>query len=162
MHSLNLYVHIHTYAQSLELYIYASREKEMSRNIIRLTRFIRINIKKPNAFKVNSFVRPISAFSSLLKNENKSFFSIQETSAVNPTIAANQEKQQLTYEQLSNQTLESLAEQFDELGDQQELDPKIYDVAFSNGVLTVKFGPKIGKHLSFLFKKKKNILGILN
>ena len=70
-------------------------------------------------------------------DEKKSYFSIQDTSN-------NVNSSQLIYEQISNQTLESLAEQFDELGDQHMESNDDYDVSFSNGVLTVKFGLNIG------------------
>jgi frataxin len=73
-------------------------------------------------------------------DEKKSYFSIQDTSN-------NVNSSQLIYEQISNQTLESLAEQFDELGDEHMESNNDYDVSFSNGVLTIKFGANIGTYV---------------
>ncbi|XP_069481871.1 frataxin, mitochondrial isoform X2 [Ambystoma mexicanum] len=50
------------------------------------------------------------------------------------------------YERLAEQTLDSLAEFFDELAD-QPFTPDDYDVTFGSGVLTVKLGGDMGTYV---------------
>ncbi|XP_029468790.1 frataxin, mitochondrial [Rhinatrema bivittatum] len=51
-----------------------------------------------------------------------------------------------TYERLAEETLDSLAEFFEDLAD-QPYTPNDYDVAFGNGVLTVKLGREMGTYV---------------
>ncbi|XP_030049704.1 frataxin, mitochondrial isoform X1 [Microcaecilia unicolor] len=51
-----------------------------------------------------------------------------------------------TYERLAEETLDSLAEFFEDLADQPYM-PDDYDVAFGNGVLTVKLGRELGTYV---------------
>ena len=50
------------------------------------------------------------------------------------------------YEKVADETLESLTEQFDFIGEEIEDDniSDYYDVTYSSGVLTVKLGPSVG------------------
>lgn len=111
----------------------------MSRLIRRLpSLFKTYNLKALASYKYSS--------NSANDNNNKSFFVVQDQSKLNNT---NSLKNELIYEKISNETLESLAEQFDELGENElsEEDAKHYDVSYSNGVLTVKFPPTIGTYV---------------
>ena len=77
-------------------------------------------------------------------NDTQSPFSIQHQS---PIIKTNEISLNV-YEKASNETLESLSEKFDQIGeDLSEELSKNYDVSFNNGVLTVKFGPSIGTYV---------------
>ncbi|KAG8455227.1 hypothetical protein GDO86_001427 [Hymenochirus boettgeri] len=51
-----------------------------------------------------------------------------------------------TYEKLAEETLDSLAEFFEDLAD-QPFTPEDYDVSFGNGVLTVKLGGDLGTYV---------------
>nr|XP_033780765.1 frataxin, mitochondrial isoform X2 [Geotrypetes seraphini] len=51
-----------------------------------------------------------------------------------------------TYERLAEETLDSLAEFFEDLAD-QPYTPDDYDVVFGNGVLTVKLGGEMGTYV---------------
>ncbi|KAM4808815.1 frataxin, mitochondrial [Rhinophrynus dorsalis] len=51
-----------------------------------------------------------------------------------------------TYEKLAEDTLDSLAEFFEDLAD-QPFTPEDYDVSFGNGVLTVKLGGDMGTYV---------------
>lgn len=120
----------------------------MSRLIFRYASFLNRHLKPLS----NSFLYKIKTnqrLSSLnYSNDNKSFFSIQEQSKSNQT-SNNANKAELIYEKVANETLESLAEKFDEIGE-TELDDaqsKDYDVSYSSGVLTVKFPPSIGTYV---------------
>ncbi|XP_026559560.1 frataxin, mitochondrial [Pseudonaja textilis] len=50
------------------------------------------------------------------------------------------------YEKLAEETLESLTDFFEDLGD-KPFTPKDYDVSFGNGVLTVKLGGNMGTYV---------------
>lgn len=75
---------------------------------------------------------------------NKSHFKIQDQVKEN-----NDSKAEIIYEKLSNETLEYLAEKFDEIGESElnDEESKYYDVSYSSGVLTVKFSPTIGTYV---------------
>lgn len=80
--------------------------------------------------------------------DNKSFFAIQEAGT---TAAADSEVDVVfksLYDKLSNNTLEDLTERFDEIGEQlDDAQSHEFDVTYSSGVLTVKFGPSIGTYV---------------
>lgn len=82
------------------------------------------------------------------EDKKKSFFSIQDQTTMAPSDQEVSAETKNFYEKLSNKTLEDLTERFDEIG--EELDEEIshyYDVAYSSGVLTIKFGPSIGTYV---------------
>lgn len=101
-------------------------------------------------------VQKITTSPSLFSDEKKSFFSIQDqpqSSSVDTEISPDYKN---LYEKRANDTLENLTERFDEIG--EELDDAMsdtYDVAYSSGVLTVKFGPQIGTYV--LNKQSPNL-----
>ncbi len=81
-------------------------------------------------------------------SQTKSFFSIQDQSTQAPGDTEVTSAQKNLYEKSANKTLEDLTEKFDQIG--EELNDEIshyYDVAYSSGVLTVKFGPGIGTYV---------------
>ncbi|XP_078070154.1 frataxin, mitochondrial [Mustelus asterias] len=51
-----------------------------------------------------------------------------------------------TYEKLAEETLDLLADFFEDLGDQPFV-PKDYDVSFANGVITINMGEKLGTYV---------------
>lgn len=84
----------------------------------------------------------------LEEKDNKSFFAIQENTQTAPVHSEVDVEFKNLYDKLSNNTLEDLSERFDELGEGlSEAQAHEYDVAFSSGVLTVKFGPGIGTYV---------------
>ncbi|KAM3940186.1 frataxin, mitochondrial [Leptodactylus fuscus] len=62
------------------------------------------------------------------------------------TLTSSSTLDETTYERLAADTLYSLAEFFEDLGD-QTFTPNDYDVSFGNGVLTVKVGGNIGTYV---------------
>jgi frataxin len=76
----------------------------------------------------------------------KSYFTIQETSKMNNQDGTTSVEFKNNYEKVADETLESLTEKFDFIGEEIE-DNNVsdyYDVTYSSGVLTVKLGPSIG------------------
>ncbi|XP_069481870.1 frataxin, mitochondrial isoform X1 [Ambystoma mexicanum] len=62
------------------------------------------------------------------------------------TLSTTGSLDETAYERLAEQTLDSLAEFFDELAD-QPFTPDDYDVTFGSGVLTVKLGGDMGTYV---------------
>ena len=93
-------------------------------------------------------LQPISTFKHLQADDKKSFFSIQDQSTQAPDDTQVTPAYRNLYEKSANKTLEDLTEKFDQIG--EELENEVshhYDVAYSSGVLTIKFGPGIGTYV---------------
>ena len=76
----------------------------------------------------------------------KSYFTVQETSTMSNQDGVISAEFKNNYEKVADETLESLTEQFDFIGEEIEDDniSDYYDVTYSSGVLTVKLGPSVG------------------
>ncbi|KAM4709422.1 frataxin, mitochondrial [Discoglossus pictus] len=83
-------------------------------------------------------------FSNLLNANHRNclFLSSRRTGTLTSTSTLDEN----TYEKLAEDTLDSLAEFFDDLAD-QPFTPDDYDVSFGNGVLTVKLGGDMGTYV---------------
>jgi len=113
----------------------------------------KLNINSALAIKK---LQPISTFKYLQVEDNKSFFSIQDHSTQAPDDSQVTSAYKNHYEKSANKTLEDLNENFDQIG--EELDDEVshhYDVSYSSGVLTIKFGPSIGTYV--LNKQSPNL-----
>ncbi len=114
-----------------------------------------INKQKPKcvhiaSLKLANFSRNITISSTkVYKNNNennKSFFVIQNNQQTNQNES---NANLIAYQSAANETLESLTEKFDSIGEQID-DESIsdeFDVSYSNGVLTVKLGVKLGTYV---------------
>ncbi|KAI5095286.1 frataxin, mitochondrial [Silurus meridionalis] len=70
--------------------------------------------------------------------------------AENSTLQSNRELPEAIYEKLADETLDAMAEYFEDLTDESFTAPD-YDVMFSSGVLTVKVG---GDHGTYVINKQ--------
>ena len=99
----------------------------------------------PHQFK---HIQKITTSSIILSDDKKSFFSIQDqpqNSSAEVEVSAEYKN---LYERTANNTLEDLTERFDEIGEElNDTMSNFYDVAYSSGVLTIKFGPEIGTYV---------------
>lgn len=82
---------------------------------------------------------------SVNNNTNKAFI---WTKSIVMSKNDNESSNKNTFYYISNETLESLTEKFEELGDKyaSQLSDE-YDVTYSSNVLTVKLGPKAGTYV---------------
>jgi frataxin len=78
-------------------------------------------------------------------NERQQMFAKNTTDVHSSQISA---QTKMTYEAISNETLESLSEKFDQIAeDYSNVLPDDFDVTFSNGVLTAKLGGSFGTYV---------------
>ena len=97
-------------------------------------------VSMPVASRVFASSAPRLTSSCRFKNTSSPFQVQSDSGKQNAKSPSSKDegKQLIQYEKVSNETLESLTEKFEELGDM--IESKDYDVSFSNGVLTVKLG----------------------
>ncbi|XP_053322488.1 frataxin, mitochondrial [Spea bombifrons] len=88
--------------------------------------------------------RCLQTFCEQIKNNHRNvlLFSSRGTGTLTSTSTLDEN----AYEKLAEDTLDSLAEFFEDLAD-QPFTPEDYDVTFGNGVLTVKLGSDMGTYV---------------
>lgn len=78
-------------------------------------------------------------------NEHQSLFAKNTTDLSSSQIST---EVKMKYETISNETLESLSEKFDQIAEEHSnILPDDFDVSFSNGVLTAKLGGSYGTYV---------------
>ncbi|KAE8632933.1 hypothetical protein XENTR_v10001718 [Xenopus tropicalis] len=89
-------------------------------------------------------IQTLQSFSHLLDPATRNSLLLCRRNA--GTLSNTSSLDETTYEKLAEETLDSLAEFFEDLAD-QPFTPEDYDVSFGNGVLTVKLGGDMGTYV---------------